>query len=55
MFPAIVDAIGIQYDDEGLGLGRALDRGEPTLIELLGEEKINALLAKKSSLYRKFF
>ena len=51
MFPAIIDAIGGQYNAEGLGLGRSMNKNEPTLLEELGAEYINEELARKSSFY----
>jgi phosphoglycerol transferase len=54
MFPAIITSIGIQYNGKGLGLGRALDKGEATLVELFEKEKLDGLLAKKSDRYKYF-
>ncbi|MGP1520555.1 MAG: sulfatase-like hydrolase/transferase [Treponema sp.] len=50
-FPTILDCLDIEYESDGLGLGRSLFTGKPTLIEQLGEEKLVELITAKSHLY----
>jgi phosphoglycerol transferase len=55
LFPAILDSIGIEYNANGIGLGRSMNKGEKTLIELSGKEQFEANLMKKSNYYEAFF
>ena len=50
-FPTILDCLDINYEGEGLGIGRSLLSGKPTLIEQLGDEKLIELITSKSHLY----
>ena len=52
-FPTIIDCLGIEYKEPGLGIGRSLVREGKTLLETLGEEKLSAEMVKKNTLYRK--
>ena len=49
----VSDAAGLSADGR-LGLGRSLLRGEPTMIELYGKEKLESELMKKSDEYNGF-
>ncbi len=51
-FPTIVESMNIEFDADGLGLGRSLFSGKPTLLEELGEEKLTQAIMSKSSFYR---
>lgn len=51
-FPTIIDCLDIKYDAEGLGLGRSLLTGKPTLLEQLGKEKLEDEIGGKSHFYR---
>jgi phosphoglycerol transferase len=55
LFPTLIDAIGIEYNADGIGLGRSMHKGEKTLIELLGKEQFETNLAMKSVRYNSFF
>ena len=50
-FPTILDCLDIKYESDGLGIGRSLLTGKPTLIEQLGEEKLVDLITSKSYFY----
>ena len=52
--PTILDALGVDYNASGLGLGRSLFRDVPTLIEQLGFAAFNREIQKKSALYTYF-
>lgn len=52
-FPTIIDCLGIEYEEQGLGIGRSLVREGKTLLEELGEEKLSQEMVKKNVLYRK--
>jgi len=52
-FPTIIDCLGIEYDEPGLGIGRSLVREGKTLLEEFGEEKLSEEMVKKNELYRK--
>ena len=51
-FPTIVESLGITYDKEGLGLGRSLFSGKPTLLEQMGFDALQDVLQAKSNFYR---
>lgn len=51
-FPTILDCLDIKYNADGLGLGRSLLSGKPTLLEQLGKEKLEDSLTSKSNFYR---
>jgi phosphoglycerol transferase len=51
IFPAIIESIGGSYDAPGLGLGRSMNKGERTLLELLGVDYVNNVLPQKSAYY----
>ncbi len=53
MAPTMLNAIGVNFDDKGFGLGRSLLRNIPTLIESEGL-KLEAELMKSSKIYQKF-
>ncbi|MDR0553210.1 MAG: LTA synthase family protein, partial [Treponema sp.] len=55
MFPALVDSVGGVYDAPGLGLGRSMNKGYPTLIETLGVDTVNNALGQKSAYYNKMW
>ncbi|MDR3174863.1 MAG: LTA synthase family protein [Treponema sp.] len=55
LFPAIIDSIGAGYNAAGIGLGRSMNKGEKTLIELLGPEQFETNLKMKSNRYESFF
>jgi phosphoglycerol transferase len=55
MFPALVDSIGGIYDAPGLGLGRSMNKGEPTLLESLSVDTVNDTLRQKSVYYNKLW
>jgi phosphoglycerol transferase len=50
-FPSILDALGVDYDAPGLGLGRSLFKDTPTLLEKYGMDTLNTELNKESKLY----
>ena len=50
-FPTILDCLDIKYEKDGLGIGRSLLSGKPTLLEQFGEEKLIELITAKSYLY----
>ncbi|MDR0730402.1 MAG: LTA synthase family protein, partial [Treponema sp.] len=39
IFPALIDSIGAVYNAEGLALGRSMNKGEKTLLEILGVDE----------------
>ena len=51
-FPTILDCLDIKYNSDGLGLGRSLLTGKPTLLEELGKEKLEEAISSKSDFYR---
>ena len=51
-FPTIVEALGIEYDGGGLGIGRSLFLNKPTLLEQYGEKQLNEFINSKSYFYR---
>ena len=52
-FPTIIDCLDIKYNADGLGLGRSLLTGKPTLLEQLGsKEKLEGAITSKSNFYR---
>ena len=52
-FPTIIDCLDIKYNADGLGLGRSLLTGKPTLLEQLGsKEKLEDGMTGKSNFYR---
>ena len=52
-FPTIIDCLDIKYNADGLGLGRSLLTGKPTLLEQLGsKEKLEDAITSKSNFYR---
>ena len=51
-FPTIIDCLGIKYNADGLGLGRSLLTGKPTLLEQLGKNKLEEDISGKSDFYR---
>jgi phosphoglycerol transferase len=51
MFPALIDSIGGVYEADGLGLGRSMDKGKPTLLETLGVDVVNTSLQQRSEYY----
>lgn len=51
MFPTTLAAMGISIEGEHLGLGVNLFSGEKTLIEKLGEERLDKELRKQSDYY----
>jgi phosphoglycerol transferase len=53
IFPTILDAIGVEYNSKGLGLGRSMSQGEETLLEQLGMRNINT--GQKSRMYESFY
>jgi phosphoglycerol transferase len=55
IFPTLIDSIGIDYDAPGLGLGRSMARGEPTLVESLGSSLFGEGISRKSRKYNSFF
>jgi len=54
IFPSIFDSLGVEYNSDGLGLGRSLFKDTKTLIEVMGYDKLNEEVSKKSSEYKKF-
>jgi phosphoglycerol transferase len=54
LFPTIIDSIGGEYNAGGIGLGRSMNKGEKTLIELLGREQFESSLKQKSIIYESF-
>ena len=50
-FPTILDCLDIKYEGDGLGLGRSLLSGKPTLIEQLGVEKLVDAITSRSNFY----
>jgi phosphoglycerol transferase len=55
MYPALIDSIGGTYNTAGLGLGRSLNKGEKTLIELFGIDWLEQNLRRRSELYNSFY
>ena len=53
-FPTIMDAMGIEYNADGLGLGRSLFRDTRTILEIMGYDNMNEELSKPSKEYWKF-
>lgn len=51
-FPTIVEALGIEYDGDGLGIGLSLFSNKPTLLEQYGEKQLNEFINSKSYFYR---
>ena len=51
-FPTIVEALGIEYDGDGLGIGMSLFSNKPTLLEQYGEKQLNEFINSKSYFYR---
>ncbi|UTC77818.1 sulfatase-like hydrolase/transferase [Treponema sp. OMZ 799] len=51
-FPTIVEALGIEYAGNGLGIGRSLFSNEPTLLEQYGERQLNEFINSRSRFYR---
>ena len=51
-FPTIIDCLDIKYNADGLGLGRSLLTGKPTLLEQLGKNKLEEDISGKSDFYR---
>jgi phosphoglycerol transferase len=51
IFPALIDSIGAIYHAEGLALGRSMNKGEKTLLEILGVDEVNRALRQKSDYY----
>ena len=54
MFPTLLEAMGFEIDNRGLGLGRSLYSDKPTMLEVYGLKKLNALLRERSFQYDKF-
>jgi phosphoglycerol transferase len=55
MFPTLIDSIGGIYDAKGLGLGRSLNKGEKTLLEVFGVDQVNKNLQQKSAYYNRLW
>ena len=51
-FPTIVEALGIEYNGGGLGIGRSLFSNKPTLLEQYDEKQLNEFINSKSYFYR---
>lgn len=51
-FPTIIEAMGIEYNGDGLGIGRSLFSNKPTLLEQYGEKQLNEFINSKSYFYR---
>lgn len=51
LFPTVVESLGIEFNANGLGLGRSLFSGEKTLLEEKGLKKLNAEIEKRSIFY----
>lgn len=49
--PTVLDAIGVEYNAPGIGLGRSLFKDTPTLIETMGFPTFDQEIQKKSQLY----
>ena len=55
LFPTILSAMGFQIEGDRLGLGVNLFSQQPTLVEQLGREALNAELQKTSKFYEANF
>jgi phosphoglycerol transferase len=51
IFPTLVDSIGVTYNSDGLALGRSINKGTSTLLEILGIDNFQNNINKKSYLY----
>jgi phosphoglycerol transferase len=51
IFPALIDSIGVIYNSDGLALGRSINKGALTLLEILGIDNFQNNINKKSYLY----
>ena len=54
MYPTTLASLGVQIEGERLALGTNLFSEEPTLIEIMGSEQMNAELAKCSKYYEDY-
>jgi len=52
--PSILDCMGIQYNANGLALGRSLFRNTKTLLEIYDISYLNSEIIKKSKVYESF-
>jgi phosphoglycerol transferase len=55
IFPTLLDSIGVDYNAEGLGLGRRMSMGTATLTETISWTELNAQLVRRSKKYRSLF
>jgi hypothetical protein len=46
-----MDSIDAVYSAKGLALGRSMNKGEKTLLEILGVDEVNRALRQKSDYY----
>ena len=53
--PTILEAMGVSIEPRAFGLGRSLFSQENTLVEKIGEDKLNVNLIQKSEIYKTFF
>jgi len=54
-FPTILHSIGVDWGQNALGLGRALDGTDPTLIEIFEIDSLNTYLRQRNNLYMSLF
>ena len=55
LFPTMLSAMGFQIEGNRLGLGVNLFSQQPTLVEQLGRDALNAELQKTSKFYEANF
>ena len=53
MYPTILASIGVEIEDERIGLGTNLFSGKQTLLEEFGYDYLDKELRKKSTFYNK--
>ena len=54
LFPTTLASLGITFDSDRLGLGTNLFTDTPTLVEIMGFDKLNKKLSQHSNYYDKY-